>query len=299
MFVSVIISTYESPEWLAKVVWGYAAQTHRQFEIVIADDGSSSSTAKCIEELRSGTGLSLRHVWHAKQGFRKCRILNQAILASAADYLIFSDGDCIPRHDFIEQHVRLAAPGWLLSGGRLKLPRKLSEQISARDIFDRRIASPRWLQTEGCPKSRQLFRLKARGPMAAVLDVMTTTRATFNGHNTSVWKSDVLRVNGFDERLGYGGLDRELGERLFNAGVRPRQIRHRAVCMHLDHDQDYVDPVMIAHNLEIRAENQRNKTTWTAYGIDRHQKSIDGGFGHAPVHTAPMLEEIQPMNNAA
>ena len=298
MFVSVIISTYESPEWLAKVVWGYAAQTHRQFEIVIADDGSSSSTAKCIEELSRGTGLSLSHVWHEKQGFRKCRILNQAILAAAGDYLLFSDGDCIPRHDFIEQHVRLAAPGRLLSGGRLKLPRMLSEQIALNDISSRRIADLNWLLANGCPKSRQLLRLTAQGRMAAIMDLMTTTRATFNGHNTSVWKSDVLRVNGFDERLGYGGLDRELGERMFNAGVRPRQIRHRAVCVHLDHDQDYVDPAMLVHNLKIRAENQHNKTKWTAYGIDRHPISIDTDTGKVPVQPATP-KEVGRMTNAA
>ena len=88
MFVSVILSTYESPDWLAKVVWGYAAQTHRDFELVIADDGSSPRTAECIGYLRHATKLSLRHVWHAKHGFRKCRILNRAILAVAGDYLI-------------------------------------------------------------------------------------------------------------------------------------------------------------------------------------------------------------------
>lgn len=267
MFVSVILSTYESPAWLTKVIWGYAAQTHRQFEIVIADDGSSHATAQCIEQLRRATQLSLHHVWQTKQGFGKCRILNRAIRAASADYLVFSDGDCIPRADFLAQHVRLAAPGRMLSGGMFRLPRALSEQISADDIFSGRFTNVRWLVRRGRMRSYKLLSLAPRGRLAAFFDALTTTRATFNGHNTSVWKSDVLRVNGFDERLGYGGLDREVGERLVNAGVRPMQIRHRAICVHLDHPRNYVDPAVVAHNHQIRAENRQNHSRWTPYGI--------------------------------
>jgi glycosyltransferase involved in cell wall biosynthesis len=267
LFVSVILSTYESPEWLTKVIWGYAAQTHRQFELLIADDGSSRTTAACIEQLRQATQLPLHHVWQAKQGFRKCRILNRAIRAAAADYLIFSDGDCIPRCDFLAQHVRLAAPGQFLSGGVLRLPRALSEQISSDDIFSGRITCPSWLITQGCLPNRKFLLLVRQRRLATVFDAITTTRPTLNGHNSSVWKQDVVRVNGFDERMGYGGLDRELGERLINAGVRPKQIRHRAVCVHLDHPRSYVDAAVVQHNRMIRAENCRNHSRWTPYGI--------------------------------
>ncbi len=267
MFVSVIVSTYESPDWLTKVIWGYAAQTHRDFELVIADDGSSRSTAERIAQLRDATQLSIHHVWQTKQGFGKCRILNRAIRAASADYLVFSDGDCIPRSDFLAQHVRLAAPGRMLSGGVLRLPLDLSQRITADDIFSGRFASLRWLAAHREMRSRKLLMVAFRGSLATWLDMLTTTRATFNGHNTSVWKQDVLRVNGFDERMGYGGEDRELGERLVTAGIRQMQIRHRAVCVHLDHSRNYVDPVIVANNHKIRAENRRNRTQWTPYGI--------------------------------
>ncbi|HEY2826003.1 MAG TPA: glycosyltransferase family 2 protein [Pirellulales bacterium] len=297
MYVSVILSTYDSPEWLSKVIWGYAAQTYRRFEIVIADDGSCPRTAERIEQLRRATKLKLVHVWHPKRGFRKCRILNRAILAAKADYLIFSDADCIPRRDFVAEHVRLATLGRLLSGGRLKLTRKLSDQITIDDIVSGRITSRSWLRAQGCLKSRKLLRLAAQGRMAAMLDATTTTRATFNGHNTSVWKQDVLRVNGFDERLGYGGLDRELGERLVNAGVRPRQIRHRAICVHLDHSQNYIDPAVMAGNRKIRDEVCRNRLKWTPYGIDQHldsEANSDDWF----LEAAPIYEEIGELSFA-
>lgn len=269
MFVSVILTTYESPTWLTKVIWGYVAQSHRQFELLIADDGSSEATAACIEQMRRATQLRLHHVWQPKQGFRKCRILNQAIMAASAEYLVFSDGDCIPRHDFLAQHVRLAAPDRFLSGGIVRLPRELSEHISVDDIFSGRATSAAWLAGHGWRPSLKLFLLLGRGRRGALLDQLTTTRATFNGHNASAWKNDVVRVNGFDERMGYGGLDRELGERLINAGVRPRQIRHRAICVHLDHPRNYVDAAVVARNRVIRSETRRRRHTWTFSGIQR------------------------------
>lgn len=267
MFVSVILSTYDSPDWLAKVVYGYASQTHRRFELVIADDGSNAETATRIGKLRRTTHLDIQHVWQPKRGFGKCRILNRAITAAAADYLVFSDGDCIPRRDFLAQHVRMAQAGRFLSGGVVRLPRALSDRISWQDIAEGRALSPLWLLAHGLSPSRKLRMLLGDGPLVAVCDALTTTRATFNGHNASAWKSDVLRVNGFDERMGYGALDRELGERLVNAGVKPRQIRHRAACVHLDHSRSYRGSAIMARNQGIREETRTRRLTWTPYGI--------------------------------
>jgi glycosyltransferase involved in cell wall biosynthesis len=41
-FISVILSTYNAPKWLEKSLWGYAMQSDRDFEVVIADDGSGT-----------------------------------------------------------------------------------------------------------------------------------------------------------------------------------------------------------------------------------------------------------------
>jgi glycosyltransferase involved in cell wall biosynthesis len=267
MFVSVILNTYQSPTWLEKSVWGYAAQSHCDFELLIADDGSDSSTADCIANLRGRTGLALRHLWQPKQGFGKCRILNSAIAAADSDYLVFSDGDCIPRRDFLAQHVRHAMPNCFLSGGVVRLPRSLSDQVSIDDISSGRACQPGWLAWNGWRPNRKLLLLLRDGLVARLLDAITTTHPTFNGHNSSAWKADLVRVNGFDERMGYGGLDRELGERLVNAGVRPRQIRHRAVCVHLDHPRDYVDQNAIDRNRDIRQQTKSHCMTRTQYGI--------------------------------
>lgn len=97
--VGIIISTYNNPAWLEKVLWGYLYQTHPADEIVIADDGSKEDTRLLIESFKSK--LPIKHVWHEDNGFQKSRILNSALIASQSDYLIFTDQDCIPRKDFI------------------------------------------------------------------------------------------------------------------------------------------------------------------------------------------------------
>jgi glycosyltransferase involved in cell wall biosynthesis len=269
MRVSVIVSTYNSPASLEKVLWGYAVQTHRNFEILVADDGSDQHTSLMIRRVERATSLSIRHVWHADQGFRKATILNRATATSEGEYLVFTDGDCIPRHDFLATHVALARPGRLLSGGCVRLSRQASESIGVDDILARRTGDPRRLGVAGAAGSRGMRILGAGARQAWLLDHITTTRATWNGCNSSTFRRYILEVNGHDERMQYGGLDREMGERLVNMGVRPIQVRHRAVCLHLDHDRPYANPAGFAANLAIRADTRRARSVWTPHGIEQ------------------------------
>lgn len=120
MTIGVIISTYNNPQWLEKTLWGYTAQTRPADEIIIADDGSRPETAELIRSFEKR--LPVRHVWHEDNGFRKTIILNKALAMATADYLVFTDQDCVPRHDFLATHERMACSGRFLSGGYFKLP---------------------------------------------------------------------------------------------------------------------------------------------------------------------------------
>lgn len=277
MRLSVVVTTYNHPEWLEKVLWGFQAQTFRDFELLVADDGSDEPTRALLERLRPLLGYPLHHVWHPHVGFRKCTILNAAIARSAGEYLFFTDGDCIPRPDLLAVHARHAERGRFLSGGYLKLPMGTSQAITKDDILAGRATDAAWLRSHGTPWSRRLQRL-AWGPrMAALLDRLTPTGATFNGHNASAWRDDLVRVNGFDERLEWGGLDRELGERLENAGVRGKQLRHRALVVHLDHGRGYKRPEAMARNRAIRDEVAARKLVRTPAGLDRHLDAVASG----------------------
>ncbi|MEZ5513281.1 MAG: glycosyltransferase family 2 protein [Steroidobacteraceae bacterium] len=269
MKLSVIVSTYNQPDWLELCLWGLAAQSERDFEVLIADDGSDEATALRIERTRAATGLQIRHVWHADDGFRKCAILNKAVSASGGDYLVFTDGDCLLRKDFVATHLRFRQTGYFLSGGYCKLPMQTSKRVTADVVTGQQVFDVGWLRANGLTSRRGMAKLRSGPRIGAWLDAITPTQATWNGHNASGWKTDIVGANGFDERMAYGGEDRELGERMRNAGIRARQIRHRAIVVHLDHARGYVSEAAIARNRQIRAETAAQKRTWTPFGLIR------------------------------
>lgn len=267
MKVSVVISTYNSPEWLEKVLWGYECQVYRDFELVIADDGSGDATREIIDRFKGQSDLKVIHVWHEDRGFQKSEILNKAIQASTTDYLIFSDGDCIPRKDFVGVHVKNAAPGYFLSGGYFMLPIETSHAITREDIRTGDAFKVSWLKDNGLAGTYKTLKLTSKGNMQRFLNFVTPTKATWNGHNSSGWKKDLLAVNGFNEQMQYGGQDRELGERLMNKGIKGKQIRYSAVCIHLEHKRGYKTIESIQKNKNIRKETKVLKKTWTDFGI--------------------------------
>lgn len=269
MKLSVIICTYNSPRWLEKVLWGYSRQSHADFEIIIADDGSTQETADLVDRMRAHLTVPIQHVWQRDDGFRKCRILNKAILHAGAEYVVFSDGDCIPREDFLAVHARRAERGYYLSGGYHKLPMSTSEAITNDDILSGRCFDYAWLRANGMPRSRKDLKLTAGPRLGRLLNSITITRCNFKGSNGSAWLDDILAVNGFDERMVWGGLDREFGVRLINYGVRSRHVRYDAIVLHLDHGRGYRDPDKAAANKALRRERERDGSYWTDHGISR------------------------------
>lgn len=268
MFVSIILSTYNQPLWLDKVLYGYSLQSHPDFEVVIADDGSGEETFEVIERYKKQSRLKIKHIWHEDDGFRKCNILNKAIIESSSEYLIFSDGDCIPRTDFVETHVRYCQKGYFLSGGMYRLTMDVSHAVTHDDIKTQACFDVSYLHRLG--QTRSFFKdLKCTSPrwLARIMNNITPTRASWNGHNSSGWKADILATKGFDERMKYGGEDREMGERLINRGLKSKQIRYSAICIHLEHSRGYVSDEDWKRNYQIRKETKENRTKQTKFGI--------------------------------
>ncbi|HET6604017.1 MAG TPA: glycosyltransferase family 2 protein [Xanthomonadaceae bacterium] len=265
---SVIVTTYNQPRWLQRCLWGFACQDRHDFELVVADDGSGPETRVLVEAMQSQAPFELRHVWQPDEGFQKCRILNKAIVQARADYLVFTDGDCVPRADFLSQHLCLREPGRFLSGGYCKLPMQVSERIDREAIASGRFANLQWLSAQGLARGQRSSKLWPLHPwQARLMNAITPVKPRWHGHNASAWAADVRRVNGFDERMQYGGEDLEFGERLENAGVRGRQARHSAIVVHLDHGRGYVDPAMRERNEAIRHATRSQRRTRTEHGI--------------------------------
>ncbi|KAA5543747.1 glycosyltransferase [Roseiconus nitratireducens] len=268
---SVIMTTYRSPHYLRQVLKGFARQTHREFQVVVGEDGQTDETREVIDAFAQETaasGISIRYVWQPHQGFGKTRILNRAIDAATGDYLIFTDGDCVPRHDFVAAHLRLALPGRFLSGGTFRLPRDVTNQILADTVAADEFTRASWLQQHNVQVPAKWIWTERKPSLARLFDLATTTRPTFNGHNASAWRQDVIEANGFNHQMRYGGLDRELGERLENAGIAGVQIRHRAICFHLDHDRGYVTDEDWQRNRAIRQQVRRQGITRAEQGLD-------------------------------
>ena len=268
MTASVIFSTYNSEDWLEKTIIGFSLQTFKDFEIIIADDGSREATKVLIDRLRSEISIPIIHVWHEDNGFQKSQILNKAIIASTSDYLIFTDGDCIPREDFVEVHLKYREEGYFLSGGYYKLPMDISKAITKEDIICQRCFDLQWLKTIGLKTSFKNIKFITSGLLSRILNFVTPTNASWNGHNSSGWKKDLVEVNGFNQEMQYGGQDRELGERLFYKGLKSKQIRYSAICVHLDHKRGYVNKETWEKNFAIRENTRKNKVIKTLLGID-------------------------------
>ena len=268
MKISVIMSTYNAESWLEKVLIGFSCQTFTDFEIIIADDGSKEPTRNLIERLRNEIDIPLVHVWQEDNGFQKSQILNKAIIAAKGEYLVFTDGDCIPRKDFIEVHNNYKEEGYFLSGGYYKLPMYISLAITKENILNQDCFDVKWLKATGKIPSSKNMKLISKGFLSKLLNKITPTNASWNGHNASGWKKDLVAINGFNQEMQYGGQDRELGERLFNKGLKSKQIRYSAICVHLDHKRGYVNEETWKKNYNIRENTRKNKVIKTPIGIE-------------------------------
>jgi glycosyltransferase involved in cell wall biosynthesis len=264
---SVIISTYNQPEWLKKVLHGYLYQTFTDFEVLIADDGSDEKTREVIAYFEQIADFPIKHVWHADEGYRRQTILNVALLEAQHEYILMTDGDCIPRPDFLEVHARHARPGHFLSGGYCKLPMDLSQHLSPEDIESGRAFDVSYLRRHGLREFSPIFKLGLPVSMGRLMDKLIPTKATWNNCNASGWTEDLIAVNGFNEDMQYGGADRELGERLANRGITGVQIRYQAIVLHLDHKRGYKTPETMKKNQAIRDEVIASRSVWCPNGI--------------------------------
>ena len=275
MKLGVVVTTYNSPLWLEKALWGYENQSDAEFTVIIADDGSGEATKDVITEFQRRGRLNIVHEWQNDMGFRKTKILNQCIRNTDCDYLVFTDGDCIPRWDYIARHKLQAKFGHFVSGGLYRLTTPVSEAVEEEHVINKRAFNFDFLADLGQPKDFKRNKLRQSSAFTSFMNFITPTRATWNGGNTGCWTQDIVAVNGFDERMQYGGLDREMGERMMNNGVKGIQARYSVITLHLDHSRGYENEETWRRNRHIRAVVKQESRTWTDFGIERTTKFTD------------------------
>ena len=266
--ISVIIATYNRPDALQAVVEGCFNQTDLDFEIIVADDGSGAATRECVAALQARSPVPLQHVWQPDQGFRLSLARNRGILAARGDYLLFLDGDCVPRRDYIAQHRRLAARGFMVTGSRILLNPETTEQVLSGKLN---------VQPAGTIAK---IGLRLRGRIGKLPQLLVTLpdigrkrkRFSFRrikGCNLGVWRADLERINGFDESfLGWGYEDSDLVARLFNAGVLRKDGAYATEVLHLWHRDAPRDRA--SSNQRVVQQRLADHTTQAARGLREH-----------------------------
>ncbi|HZZ73939.1 MAG TPA: glycosyltransferase [Pirellulales bacterium] len=265
MKTAFIIPTYNQASSLRKCLLGVLAQTERDFETIVADDGSGPETSAVLQR-REFKSLRIRHLWQPDRGWRKNRILNLALASTDADYCIFIDGDSIPKADYVEMHLRNRQARCYLSGARVHLPEHVHPDLTDDDILSNRIFNYDFLLSKDPGLARYRHRL-GDSRWRHVLNFLTYRPRVWLGTNCSAWRKDLVKVNGFNETFGYGSDDRELGMRLSNAGVWSKYLKYTLIQAHLMH------PYM--PNYAQLKQNRRRfqrlyfvRETWSPVGMD-------------------------------
>ena len=234
--ISIILATYNWPEALRLSLLSLEMQTNNDFEVVIADDGSGPSTRKLIEEHKKKSVFQIQHEWQEDEGFRKSKILNQAIENARGDYLIFLDGDCIVQPDFVEQHARLAHVGVMVTGSRILLGRRLTAQLCEVGEWSFYKLASRSLIYRLTGQINKCLPLFLKLPDLSTRIYTSFKWSRIKGCNMAAWRSDVNKINGFDESLvGWGHEDADFVFRLQNTGIKRKSGAWATEVFHLWH----------------------------------------------------------------
>ncbi len=265
---TLILAFYNRIDYLKLVLAGLERQTVMDFEVIIADDGSAVDSVIEIEKILHRLNFPVTHLWHKDDGFRKNKILNKAVTASKSEYLIFIDGDCVPHSEFVKEHLHFKEPDYCLTGRRVNLSQKFTAQLTPEKIksgfleknmlllIDDGLFGKSYDIEKGMYfKSRFLrnhFNKKKRGIL---------------GCNFSVHASDMLEINGFDERYKAPsiGEDTDIEYRLSLCGIKIKSLNNIAVQYHLFHKlQERPE-----ENLILFRDVKSRKTYYTEYGIKK------------------------------
>ena len=257
---SLIITTYNWPEALELVLLSVKNQEKMPSEVIIADDGSRTETKQLIETFQKDFPVPLVHIWHEDIGFTKSVILNKAVASAKGEYIIQADGDCILHPYFINDHLKYAEKNAYLFGSRVSIQKQyLNSLFNDKQVFFTAFS-------KGINKrTRALY-----SPLLAKLYKKSNVFSSkFRGCNTSYFKSDFIRVNGYDENFtGWGREDSELALRFHNIGLKARRLRYCGIVFHIFHIEKSKSRLEI--NNEIQNNTIKNRLTWCKNGIDKY-----------------------------
>jgi glycosyltransferase involved in cell wall biosynthesis len=266
---SVIISFYNKIDVLKLVLSGFERQSQKNFEIIIADDGSNNLVFNELQHIIAGSPLTIKHVWHPDNGWQKNIILNKAIVEASAEYIIFTDGDCIPHRHFVKEHISAKENNQVLTGRRVILSERISKFLTLNMVhrgFLENILFP-WMIIERLFGNGQFVENAIYIKPGFIRKRINKKDRGLLGSNFSVYKNDLMAVNGFDERYlsPYVGEDTDLEYRVRLNGCKFKHLKHLAIQYHFYHTRlEFNDS-----NFSILDDNKKRGIAFTPFGIKK------------------------------
>jgi glycosyltransferase involved in cell wall biosynthesis len=272
MKTSVIVPTYNRPRALKLCLLSLSKQSMLPFEVLIADDGSTSETRDVVLDMQRELKhlFPITHVWQEDDGFRKPKILNETVRQSTGDYLIFLDGDCMAHRHFIRAHVEQSSPSAILGGKRVEIGKKLTKKLLTRGKVLNYL-SPSLIMDSLAQRSRKVEEsVQIKNKLIRKLMHRDKIRNEgIWGCNFSLYRQLFIDINGCDEDFLDGSFeDNDLGIRVLNQGKQVRSVRGLAIIFHLWHASTWsVTSEKYQFNSKIFRKRVENKELICLNGI--------------------------------
>jgi GT2 family glycosyltransferase len=260
--VSLIVTTYNRVDALDAVLRSIVRQSVLPDEVIVADDGSTSSTKELIEKMSVGFPVPLYHCWQEDTGFRVSAIRNKAIAKAVSDYIVMADGDMVMHRHFIRDHIRSATLGQFVQGRRTLLSKELTQQmLSGNDV-------PITCLSKGITNRFNACSCKTLSPVVSAM-FSKQKYMSIRACNMACWRSDIVAVNGFNEAFeGWGREDSEFAVRLLNYGIRRKDLRLGGVAYHLYHHE--APRTMLEQNDLLLHNTITQNLKYCSLGIDQY-----------------------------
>ncbi|WP_326543312.1 glycosyltransferase [Pseudorhodoferax sp.] len=279
--IGIVVLTYNRSDALLAVLAALAPQCPHDAVVVVADDGSRAEHVAALRARLPRFGCRVVHAWHPDEGFTVSRARNLGAAQADVDYLVFIDGDCVPTPHFVREHLALARPGHFVNGSRVLLSEGMTQRVLAGRVDLSALSPMQWLA------------LRLRGDVNKLAHLMPWTGAPgrvqpafrwkgIRGCNFAAWRSDLVRVNGFDESFhGWGHEDADIVLRLHQAGLARTNGYFATEVFHLWHGEN--------SRTDERANRQRV--------LDRLQPAAPGAGAVSP-RAVRGLSEVASMPGA-
>ena len=260
--VSIVITTYNRPDALEIVLQSLLQQSIQPHEIIIADDGSKIETKNLVEKYISLFSISVKHCWQEDNGFRLSAIRNKAIAMSKAEYIIMVDGDMLLHRHFIRDHIRCAEIERFVQGRRVLISKKLTYQLLSKQKRCLKVF------TKGIKNRLNACCLPLFSPIVSLF-LSKQKYTSVRGCNMAFWKKDVIAINGFNEAfIGWGREDSEFVVRMFNYGIKRKDLRLGGVAYHLYHSENKKET--LEENEQLLAQTIIQQSNYCTLGINQY-----------------------------